>query len=63
MALLLKYHLSPSPWATTTVEVCFLSAGTTNAAALDMFAELGLTRSLLGLANLLRNQTGLCLEM
>lgn len=63
MALVLEYHLSPSPCATITVEVCFFSAGTTNAAALDMVAELDLTSCVVGLTNLLRNQTGLCLEM
>lgn len=63
LAPVLEYHLSPSPWATMTVEVCFFSAGTTNAAALDMFAELGFTSSVFGLTNLLRSQTGLFLEM
>ena len=63
MALVLGYHLSPSPCATMTVEVCFFSAGTTNAAALDMFAELDLTNGVFGLTNLLRNQSGLYLDM
>lgn len=30
------FHLSPRPWATMTVEVCLLKAGTTNAALLDI---------------------------
>lgn len=31
-----RVHLSPRPWATMTVEVCLLRAGTTSAALLDM---------------------------
>lgn len=32
-------HLSPRPWATMTVEVCLLRAGTTSAALLDMIVD------------------------